>query len=353
MSSEPATRSIAVLRALPGVGDMLCLVPALRAVRAAEPRSHVVLVGLPSARWLVARYPELCDEVVVAEGVAGIPEVVPDPPAALRFLASAQARRFDLALGLHGSGVTTNPLVTLLGARTQVTARLPGHWIPPGTSVAYPSWLPEVHRLLAVVEAAGFPPKGDRVHLPVRPADQRSLDAVAAAAGLPDGPIACVHPGATRPANRWPVERFAAAADHLAGRGYRVVLTGTADERGLARAVARAMRAPAVDLSGRTGIGTLAALLGRASIALSNDTGAAHVAAATGTPSVVLFAPDGDPDRWAPLDRDLHLRLRGGRAGGWPTLADVVRALDTQLARWAGGGTGARTVTSRRPEEHV
>ncbi|HEX6238862.1 MAG TPA: glycosyltransferase family 9 protein [Acidimicrobiales bacterium] len=341
-----------MFRALPGVGDMLCLVPALRAVRAARPRAHVVLVGLPSARWLLERYPELCDELLVAEGVAGIPEVAPDPPAALRFLASAQARRFDLALGLHGSGVTTNPVVTLLGARTQVTARLPGHWVPPGTSIAYPSSVPEVHRLLAVVEAAGFPPQGDRVQLPVRPVDQRALDAVAA--GLRDGPLACVHPGATRPANRWPVDRFAAAADHLAGRGYRVVLTGTAAEHELVRAVARAMRAPAVDLSGRTGLGTLAALLARASIALSNDTGVAHVAAATGTPSVVLFAPDGDPDRWAPLDRALHVRLGAGRrAGGWPTVTDAVRAIDAQLGRWADCGTGARAGESMRPEEHV
>jgi ADP-heptose:LPS heptosyltransferase len=353
-TDTPTDRRIAVVRVLPGIGDMLCLVPALRAVRAAEPRARLILVGLASAGWFPGRYPDLCDDLLVAEGVAGIPEADPDAAAALRFLASAQARRFDLALGLHGSGVTTNPLVTLLGARTQVTAHLPGHWVPPGTSITYPTSGPEVHRLLAVVEAAGYRSQGDRIDLPVRPADLAAFARVADEVGLSGEPIACVHPGASRADNRWPAARFAAAGDHLAATGHQVVLTATARERGVVRAVADAMRAPAVDLSGRTGIGTLAALLTRSSIALSNDTGAAHVAAATRTPSVVVFAPDGDPDRWAPLDRARHRQVRADpRTGGWPTVADVVRARDRQLDRWHGRPPRASTSTSRAREERV
>src|SRR5690606_4039740 len=154
--------------------------------------------------------------------------------------------------------------------------------------------------------------------------------------GLDDTPIACVHPGATRPENRWPPERFAAVADELASRGHRVVLTGTDGERPLVARVADAMRAPAVDLAGRTDIGTFAALVADARVVVSNDTGAAHVAAATRTPSVVVFAPDGDPERWAPLDVDRHRRVGGGPApDGWATVADVVRALD-ELARRPG-----------------
>src|SRR6266545_6310400 len=42
---------IAVLRALPGIGDLLCVVPALRAIRAAHAAARVTLVGLPSAAW--------------------------------------------------------------------------------------------------------------------------------------------------------------------------------------------------------------------------------------------------------------------------------------------------------------
>src|SRR5690606_37275279 len=116
--------------------------------------------------------------------------------------------------------------------------------------------------------------------------------------------------------------------------GLQVVLTGTDAERDVVVAVAGAMHAPAVDICGRTDIGAFAALLGRASLVLSNDTGAAHVAAAVRTPSVVVFAADGDPDRWAPLDTDRHRQVLPGHGPDrWPAVAAVVRAVDHQLAR--------------------
>jgi ADP-heptose:LPS heptosyltransferase len=58
------------------------------------------------------------------------------------------------------------------------------------------------------------------------------------------------------------------------------------------------MRAPGVDLAGRTSLGAYAAVLERAALLVANDTGSAHLAAALGTPSVTLFL-SGDPVRWA------------------------------------------------------
>jgi ADP-heptose:LPS heptosyltransferase len=60
-----------------------------------------------------------------------------------------------------------------------------------------------------------------------------------------------------------------------------------------------------MDLSGRTTLGGLAALIARARLLVCNDTGVSHVAAAMRTPSVVI-ACGSDPRRWAPLDAVLH-----------------------------------------------
>jgi ADP-heptose:LPS heptosyltransferase len=65
------------------------------------------------------------------------------------------------------------------------------------------------------------------------------------------------------------------------------------------------MREPAIDLSGRTTLGAVAALIARARLLVCNDTGVSHVAAAMRTPSVVI-ACGSDPRRWAPLNRELH-----------------------------------------------
>jgi ADP-heptose:LPS heptosyltransferase len=316
---------IAVVRALPGVGDLLCAVPALRAVRRAHPAAAVTLVGLPTAAWFLDRYPGLIDDLLAVEGVPGLPEVRPDAAAARRFYAHAGARHFDLALQLHGSGVTTNPLTTMLGARRQVAPRLPGHWRPPGRSLPYPTTGPEIRRLLAVAWAAGCPEVGEQTALPLT--DDERADAAALTGGPGAGPYICLHPGASRPGNRWPPARFAAVGDRLAEAGARVVLTGTAAERPLALAVAGALGGPPLDLTGRTSVGTLGALFAAARLVVSNDTGAAHIAAAVGAPSVVVFPADGDPDRWAPLDRRRHRpAVAAPGAGRWPGVDTVLAA---------------------------
>jgi ADP-heptose:LPS heptosyltransferase len=94
-------------------------------------------------------------------------------------------------------------------------------------------------------------------------------------------------------------------ADALARDGLRIVLTGTRGEAGITARVAGAMREPALDLAGRTSLGGLAALISRARLVVANDTSVSHVAAAMRTPSVIV-ACGSDPQRWAPLDRELH-----------------------------------------------
>jgi ADP-heptose:LPS heptosyltransferase len=335
---------IVVLRALPGVGDLLCAVPALRALRAVYPRAEITLSGLPSSTWFVARYPNLVDELLVVDGVAGLPEVSPHPPAAVRFLQRAQSRRFDLGLQIHGSGIVTNPLLTLFGARDQVTARLPGHWVPPGTSIDYLTEVPEIGRNLAVVRAAGCPPAGFELDLPVTDDEWQTAARLIHEAGLAGGRFACLHPGASRQDRRWPAPWFARVGDHLVGCGLRVVITGSTDEAGLVRAVAGMMHGEAIDLAGRTGLGVLAALYQQGRLVVTNDTGASHVADAVRVPSVVVIA-SAEPDRWAPLDRYLHRVVTGDPPLAWPDVYAVVTAIEEHLERWPGTDCG------RAPQE--
>lgn len=323
---------IAVVRALPGVGDLLCAVPGLAALRAAHPVADITLVGLPSAAWFVEAHPRLVDDLLPVVGVPGLPEVVPDAAEARRFHATAAARRFDLAVQVHGSGVTTNPLTTMLGARHQVGAARPDQWQPPGTVVPYPDDVHEVLRVLAVTTAAGAPSVGTDLELPLTPASRAEARRLLGGPGQSHGPYVCLHPGASRPANRWPPERFAAVGDRLVSAGHRVVLTGSPAEGPVTAAVASAMTAPVVDLAGRTSVVTLAAVLAGARLVVSNDTGAAHVAAAVQAPGVVVFHAGGDPARWAPLDRTRHRVVAPEPgAGDWPTVAAVLAAVAARL----------------------
>ena len=72
-------RRIAVVRALGGLGDLLCLVPALRSLRAGAPAAHVTCVGVPAGRWLLERYPHLVDAWIDLPSWPTVPEADGDP----------------------------------------------------------------------------------------------------------------------------------------------------------------------------------------------------------------------------------------------------------------------------------
>jgi ADP-heptose:LPS heptosyltransferase len=301
--SGPSVRRVAVLRALQ-LGDLLCAVPALRALRAGLPTAEITLVGLGGAREFAGRFHRYLDAFLELPGFPGLPEVEPRVHEIPGFLARAQEARFDLAVQLHGSGSVTNPLTVLLGARRNAGFYQPGRFCPDeDLFVPYPNEGHEIRRLLRLPERLGMPLQGEELEFPIRDEDRDDLRR--AAPDLSQGDYACVHPGARFESRRWPVERFAAVADALAERGVSVVLTGSPAEAGLTARVAAAARAPVLDLGGRTSLGALAALLDGARMLLSNDTGVAHLAAALRLPSVVVVTTS-DPGRWAPLDRDLH-----------------------------------------------
>src|SRR5438874_6523622 len=111
----PASPRIAVLRAS-RLGDLLCTVPALRALRAALPDAEIDLVTLPILGELAERLSYI-DRFVPFPGHPGIAEQLFEPAKTLRFFEQAQARRYDLAVQLQGSGAYSNPFILMMGAR--------------------------------------------------------------------------------------------------------------------------------------------------------------------------------------------------------------------------------------------
>lgn len=299
---------IAVFRALE-LGGLLCAIPALRALKRTWPASRVTLIGLEAVREVAARFPAYVDEFVAFPGFPGSSAGRAEPSHVLDFLREMQARRFDLALQMHGSGDVGNPLVALFGARATAGFFREGRYCPDRRS--YLPWRddePEVERGVRLVASLGARPSGLELEVPLRPADFTELEAIPGIRALLRTGYACVHPGARLPSRRWYAERFAVVADALAARGLAVAVTGTACEAPFARRVIEHMAAPAVDLTGRTTLGAFLALVDGARLVVSNDTGVRHVAAARGTPCVAV-ACGTDVRRWpahGPTQRLVH-----------------------------------------------
>jgi heptosyltransferase II len=70
-----------------------------------------------------------------------------------------------------------------------------------------------------------------------------------------------------------------------------VILFGTAGEAAVSAAICAGLHEAPLDLTGKTPIAELPAMLSRCTVFLGNDSGAMHVAAAVGLPVVAVFGP--------------------------------------------------------------
>lgn len=316
----PPPRKVVVLRAS-RVGDFLCTIPALRALREALPEAEITLVTLPLLRELVLRLPYV-DRYAAFPGWPGIAEQLFDARAALRFLAEMQAEAFDLAIQIQGSGVNSNPFALLLGA--QATAG----FIRPGdgagrldAALPWPETGHEIERMLAMTTFLGAPPcrpdcspsapwagtsvrrvDSRRTEFPLWPEDYAEAEVLLAQA---EPPLIGIQAGARDATRRWPVERFAAVGRELHARhGGTLALLGDAGERDLVGSLAESLRGrmprrAVLDLAGRTGLPALGAVIARMALLVTNDTGPAHIAYAQGTPSVTIFG-GASPEAYSP-----------------------------------------------------
>jgi ADP-heptose:LPS heptosyltransferase len=298
-------KKIGIFRALQ-LGDLLCAIPAIRAIKKAYPFSEITLIGLPWGASFVRRFSDYFSHFLLFPGYPGIPEQPFDPLQFIEFLKEANKKEFDVVFQMHGNGSLINPMIQMLGARRTVGFFEEGRYCPhPDFYLQYPEGFPEVERHLKLMEFLGFKEVSKNTEFPISTSDLNKFYELAYKYNLQPKKYCCVHSGARDTKRWWGPEKFAKVADKLAEKGYSVVLTGTEIEAETVRKVEQKLVYPAINLVGKTDLGTLAALLKNSRMLFSNDTGVSHIASALEVPSVVIFLAS-DPIRWAPLNRELH-----------------------------------------------
>jgi len=113
-------------------------------------------------------------------------------------------------------------------------------------------------------------------------------------------------PGTSYPLKIWPAEFFSSLANKLSAEmSLGIVLIGTASERKETAAVAQGCSGLVVDLTARTDIDNLLAILGHAKLIVTNDSGIAHLAAALRVPTVCIVG-GGHFGRFLPYPEEAH-----------------------------------------------
>jgi ADP-heptose:LPS heptosyltransferase len=296
-------KKIAIFRALQ-LGDLLCSIPAIRALRAAYPSASITLLSLPWAKSLIDRFPNYFNRFIHFPGYPGLPEQEFKPSAFTVFLQEVQAERFDLVLQMQGNGSIVNPMIELLAGKYAAGFCIKNDYCPnPDYFLEYPDGISEIERHLKLMNHLGIPSLGTDLEFPVNKKEEEELQRL----DMPvsKGNYVCVHPGSRGSWRQWPPEHFASIADLCAEKGLQVAITGTKDETEIVERVLGSMKHKAHNTAGKTSLGAVGALIRDAKLLISNCTGVSHIAAACKTKSIVI-SMDGEPERWGPLNKNLH-----------------------------------------------
>jgi len=295
-----------LIRATNWAGDAIMALPALRVAREKFPEAHIAIVARPYVADLY-RDQGICNELIAY-----------DPQGAHRtwrgrelLAKELRARKFDVALLLQNAfdaawlawragipervGYARDGRSLLLTKSVKVPR--PGE-IPPHEKFYYLELLRRAGWIDALQDVSHI-----ALHVP-DVARQSAMQTLLNAGARPDAARIAVGAGASYgSAKCWPPERFATALnDFLSHHDVDVILFGTAAEATVSHAIASELRRPPIDLTGKTSIAELPALLSHCHLFLGNDSGAMHVAAAVCLPVVAIFGPT-DPGGTAPVTR--------------------------------------------------
>ncbi|MFI5056860.1 MAG: lipopolysaccharide heptosyltransferase II [Candidatus Acidiferrales bacterium] len=293
-----------LIRATNWLGDAIMALPALRAVRRRFPDAEIELLALPYVADIY-RDQQLCNRLIVYDRRGAHATF----SGRERLAAELRAQKFDIALLLQNA-FDAAWIAWRAGIPQRIGYAHDARTLLLTKSVAVPKSgeIPahEKFYYLELLRRAGWIealPEESLITLNVTEESRRRAAEILLASGArPTGMRIAVGAGASYgSAKCWPPDRFAEVLKHLQPQiDADVILFGTAAEASVSAAIASGMRRPPIDLTGKTAVADLPALLSQCHLFIGNDSGAMHVAAAVGLPVVAVFGPT-DPHGTAPV----------------------------------------------------
>ena len=293
-----------LIRATNWVGDAIMALPALRAVRKRFPDAEITIVARPYIADIY-RDQETCDQLI------------PYDPKGLhagfsgreRLAAELRAQKFDVALLLQNAFDAAwlawrARIPERIGYARHARSFLLTQSVPLPRQGEIPAH--EKYYYLELLRRAGWGHSAkDETFIGLRVPEEkrRSADEFLSKSGVRQGAVRiAVAAGASYgSAKCWPPLRFAEVANRLQSETEaEIILFGTAAEASVSTAISAEMPRPPIDLTGKTAIADLPALLSQCQLFIGNDSGAMHIAAAVGLPIVAVFGPT-DPHGTAPV----------------------------------------------------
>jgi heptosyltransferase I len=293
MNAMNSPERVCLLR-LSAIGDTCHVVPLLRRLQAAWPRTRFTwVIGKLEAK-LMSLIPDV--ELITVDKGAGF--------SAYPRLREEMRRRgsFDLLLHLQLS-MRASLAAALIPAPIKLGFDKPRarelQWLFTNQRVAERSREHVLDSFQGFADALGVPKMEPSWGIPVPPAAAMAY----AEQLIPDRqPTLLISACSSHEMRNWLPDRYAAVAEHAVTRhGMRVILCGgpSAIERDMAQQIALHCPVPLVNQVGKDTLPQLLTLMSRATALLTPDSGPAHMATMVRLPVIGLYAAT-NPDRSGP-----------------------------------------------------
>jgi ADP-heptose:LPS heptosyltransferase len=265
---------------LSNIGDIILTLPVIDILRRDFPSAKITVVVGPKGEGLLAANPDIDLQVFDKH----------QPwQKTFAWLLRIRRERFDLIVDLRNTAL---PLFIPAKKKTSVfLRRIPGEHMR------------QQHlRRLNSVHRSGESLPG-RSALVVPPEDQDHVRRLLAKEVGEGNRFVVIAPGAADHGKRWSPQEFAWVADDLIKNyPFKVVFIGDESDRPIVSQTISRMSYPAIDLSGRTTLTQLSALLEKAGLLITNDSAPMHLASYLQIPVLAIFGPT-DPKRYGPWSR--------------------------------------------------
>ncbi len=267
------------------IGDILLTTPLVRALARRHPEAKLVYVTKRAMAPLVADNPHLAQVVTLEPGE-------PIRHLARRLRALAPTHGLDLHGSVRSAGLRLLVRCRWSGYRKRKVAR--ALLITTKLDVYHrPAPVPVAERYFEAARRLDTRPDGGPPEFCLsRGARERAAQWLAER-GLSGARLVALAPGAAHATKRWPIAHWSALAGRLRAAGYRPLVVGGPEDRGLAQQLVAGGGGggAAVSAAGECSLQETGALLEQSRVVISGDTGVMHMATGVGTPVVALFGP--------------------------------------------------------------
>lgn len=318
------------------LGDVIHALPFAAALRELYPQAKISWLVHPQFGGFLPE-PPVINEIIYFDKVAfNKLGIIAKVKFLLAFRKDLHAKKFDLVIDLQGL-FKSAVVAFLTGCPTKIgyaemregsaliSQPIQGEHINDHVIERY---LDVARYLGAKINKIEFP-------LPNIDIEERIMESKLEQLGLPGGQAYVVFvPGARWETKEWPPEYYADLANMVIADGDYVVLAGGPDEQEKARKIKTIYNSnKIIDLTGKTSLKELVALIKGAKVFISGDTGPLHFAAALKKPLIAMYGPT-LPHRTGPYgsDKSVVLISPSKHAGslikrkcdGWSCMEDIL-----------------------------